>query len=35
MVYFDPYGLLPPDEIVDYLQSEIRYNTDELQKRGS
>lgn len=32
--YFDSYGLPPPDEMVDYLQPEIRYNTDELQKRG-
>lgn len=33
-VYFDPYGLPPPDEMVDYLRPEIRYSTDELQRRG-
>ena len=35
-VYFDSYGLPPPDEMVDYLRRypEIRYNTDELQHRG-
>ena len=33
-VYFDPYGLPPPDEMVGYLRPEIRYNTDELQRRG-
>ena len=33
-VYFDSYGLPPPDEMVDYLRPEIRYNTDELQRRG-
>ena len=32
--YFNSYGLPPPDEMVDYLQPEIRYNTDELQRRG-
>ena len=32
--YFDSYGLPPPDEMVNYLQPEIRYNTDELQRRG-
>ena len=34
-VYFDSYGLPPPDEMVDYLRRypEIRYNTDELQHR--
>ncbi|VDI81355.1 Hypothetical predicted protein [Mytilus galloprovincialis] len=33
--YFDSYGLPPPDEMVNYLQPEIRYSTDELQQRGS
>ena len=35
-VYFDSYGLPPPDEMVDYLRiyPEIRYNTDKLQQRG-
>ena len=33
--YFDSYGLPPPAEMVGYLRPEIRYNTDELQKRGS
>ena len=34
-VYFDPYGLPPPAEMVEYLEPEIRYNTDELQQRGT
>lgn len=33
-IYFDSYGLPPPDEMIDYLRPEIRYNTDEIQRRG-
>ena len=33
-VYFDPFGLPPPNEMEDYLRPEIRYSTDELQHRG-
>ena len=34
-VYFDPYGLPPPNELRRYLGFPIHYNTDELQQRGS
>ena len=34
-IYFDSYGLPPPREMVEYLRPTIRYNTDELQKRGT
>ena len=40
--YFDPYGLPPPDEMVEYLRSEFLFSTgeslfstDELQMRGT
>ena len=33
--YFDPYGLPPPDEMVKYLRPEIRFSTDEIQRRGT
>ena len=33
--FFDSYEVPPPDEMVDYLQPEIRYNTDELQRHGN
>ena len=40
--YFDPYGLPPPDEMVEYLQPESLFSTDEflfstheIQRRGT
>ena len=30
-IYFDSYGVQPPIEVVKYLGSLIRYNTDQLQ----
>ena len=33
--YIDPYGLPSPEEMVEYLQPEIRYSTDENQRRGT
>ena len=30
-IYFDSYGVQPPIEVVEYLGSPIRYNTDQLQ----
>ena len=29
--YFDSFGLIPPDEIVAYLKSPIRWNTERVQ----
>ena len=33
-IYFDSYGVQPPIEVVEYLGSPIRYNTDQLQPPG-
>ena len=33
-VYFHLYGLPPTDQMINYLRPEIRYDTDELQRRG-
>ena len=33
-IYFDSYGVQPPIEVVEYLGSPIRYNTDQLQPAG-
>ena len=33
-IYFDSYGVQPPIEVVEYLGSPIRYNTDQLQRAG-
>ena len=30
-IYFDSYGVQPPNEVVEYLGSPIRYNIDQLQ----
>ena len=30
-IYFDSYGMQPPIEVVEYLESPIRYNTNQLQ----
>ena len=33
-IYFDSYCVQPPIEVVEYLGSPIRYNTDQLQPTG-
>ena len=33
-IYFDSYGVQPPIEVVEYLESPIYYNTDKLQPAG-
>ena len=33
-IYFDSYGVQPPIEVVEYLGSSIRYNTDQIQPAG-
>ena len=33
-IYFDSYGVQPAIEVVDYLGSPIRYNTDQLEPAG-
>ena len=33
-IYFDSYGVQPPIEVVEYLGSLIRYNTDQIQPAG-
>ena len=33
-IYFDSYGIQQPIEVVEYLGSPIRYNTDQLQPAG-
>ena len=33
-IYLDSYGMQPPIEVVEYLGSPIRYNTDQLQPAG-
>ena len=33
-IYFDSYGVQQPIEVVEYLGSQIRYNTDQLQPAG-
>ena len=32
--YFDSYGLRPPDELVDYLQRPVLYNSERVQPEG-
>ena len=32
--YFDSYGLRPPDELVDYLQRPVFYNSERVQPKG-
>lgn len=32
--YFDSYGLQPPNELVRYLKSPVKYSTEQLQKSG-
>ena len=32
--YFDSYGLQPPDELVDYLQRPVLYNSEQVQPDG-
>ncbi len=32
--YFDSYGLQPPLEIINYLESPVYYNTEQIQPRG-
>jgi len=29
--YFDSYGLQPPKELMDYLKSQVLYNSERLQ----
>ena len=31
--YFDSFGVQPPMELISYLKSPIRYNTEEIQPR--
>ena len=31
--YFDSYGVQPPEELIQYLQSPILYNTEQIQPR--
>ena len=33
-IYFESYGVQPPIEVVEYLGSPIRYNTDQVQTSG-
>ena len=33
-IYFDSYGVQPPNEVDEYLGSPIHYNTDQLQPVG-
>ena len=33
-IYFDSYGVQPPIKVFEYLESPIRYNTDQLQRAG-
>ena len=33
-LYFDSYGLRPPDELVDYLQRLVFYNSERVQPEG-
>ena len=33
--YFDSYGLTPPTELINYLQSPIYYNSDRIQPDGT
>ena len=33
-LYFDSYGLPPPDELVKYLKSPIYYNSNQVQPDG-
>ena len=33
-MYFDSYIVQPANEVVEYLKSPIRYNTDQLQPAG-
>ena len=34
-IYFDSFGLDPPNEIVDYLSRPLHYSTNEIQERDS
>ena len=31
--YFDSFGIQPPKELVNYLKSDIYYNTEQIQQR--
>ena len=33
-LYFDSYGLRPPDELVEYLQRPVLYNSERVQPEG-
>ena len=33
-IYFDSYGVQPPNEIIQYLGKSIRYNIDQVQPVG-
>ena len=33
-LYFDSYGLRPPDELVEYLQRPVFYNSERVQPEG-
>jgi len=33
-IYFDSYGLQPPEEMVKYLRKPLYYNTDQVQFNG-
>ena len=33
-IYFDSYGVRPPNKIIRYLGKPIRYNTDQVQPAG-
>lgn len=33
-LYFDSYGLRPPDELVEYLQRPVFYNSERVQAEG-
>ena len=33
-IYFDSHDVQPPNEVVEYLESPIYYNTDKLQPAG-
>ena len=33
-IYFDSYGVQPPNKVVEYLEGPIQFNTDQLQQAG-
>ena len=33
-IYFDSYGVQPPNDIIQYVRKSIRYNTDQVQPVG-